>query len=36
MVSVGQTVDGYILTAVDSTSAHFASGSSVVDLTMDP
>jgi hypothetical protein len=35
MVCVGQTLDGYTLTSIQSGSARFTSGSSVVDLTMD-
>jgi hypothetical protein len=36
MVRVGETLDGYTLTAVQGGSARFTNGSSVVDLTMDP
>lgn len=35
MVRVGETLDGYTLTAVQGGSARFTNGSSVVDLTMD-
>ena len=35
MVRVGETLDGYTLTAVEGSSARFINGSSVVDLTMD-